>query len=71
MNYRSYSKKELVKAAIAGETLWRLDTGNNGEDDILIGEYGDVVDAVLNYHGIETLPKRWELEEISLDVEDE
>jgi hypothetical protein len=44
---------------------FKLDTGNSGDDEILEGETrADVLQDVLNHHGIDELPEGWTLEEI-------
>ena len=65
MNYRSHAKEEVIEALKKGEKVWRLDTGNYGEDDVLIG--GTMEEAladVLAYHELAELPEDWEITEI-------
>jgi len=71
MNYKSHTKKDLIEAQKKGEKLWSLDTGNDGEDDVLIGEKEDVIQEILYFHDIGTnVPKlTWEgyCEEIGVE----
>ena len=65
MNYRSHAKTEVLEALKKGEKVWRLDTGNFGEDDVLIG--GTMEEAladVLSHHELAELPEDWEITEI-------
>ena len=69
MDLKSYSKKEIIEKVLAGEDLWRLDTGNDGEDDVLYGEYGAVLDDILYHYDIDELPKHWSLDQVTIEVE--
>ena len=65
MNYRSHMKAEVIEALKKGEKVWRLDTGNYGEDDVLIG--GTMEEAladVLSHQELAELPEGWELTEL-------
>jgi hypothetical protein len=74
MNFRSHSKKEIKKAISEGKKVFFLDTGNAGEDDILIVEpeesREDVLADVLAHHEMAELPEGWTLKEIDYDPED-
>jgi len=74
MIFRSHSKEEIKKAISEGKKVFFLDTGNAGEDDILIAEPGegreDVLADVLAHHEMAELPVGWYLEEIDYDLED-
>jgi hypothetical protein len=74
MNFRSHSKEEIKKAISEGKRVFALDTGNAGEDDILIAEPGegreDVLADVLAHHEMAELPENWTLKEIDYDLED-
>ena len=37
MNYRSHAKEEVIEALKQDKKVFALDTGNYGEDDVLIG----------------------------------
>ncbi len=67
---KSYTKAELVVALKNGETLWELDTGNDGEDDILVGKKGDIELDLCNFHNVEELPDHWELRDCTDDFRD-
>ncbi|MBT9148140.1 MAG: hypothetical protein DDT32_01910 [Syntrophomonadaceae bacterium] len=68
MALKSHTKAELetyaTEAAIKGEPLglWKLDTGNDGDDDVLFGSYQGVVSEILAYHELDELPSHWTLE---------
>ena len=65
MNYRSHAKEEVIEALKQGKKVFALDTGNYGEDDVLIG--GTMEEAladVLAYHELAELPEDWEITEI-------
>ena len=68
---KSYTKKELIDAQKTGQKLWKLDTVNSGEDDILIGEQEDIIEDICHYHEIDFLPENWTLTKIDYPVEDE
>ena len=66
MNYRSHAKEEVIEALKQGKKVFALDTGNFGEDDVLIG--GTMEEAladVLSHQELAELPEGWELREIS------
>ena len=65
MNYRSHAKEEVIEALKQGKKVFALDTGNYGEDDVLIG--GTLEEAladVLSHHELAELPEGWEITEI-------
>ena len=65
MNYRSHAKEEVIEALKQGKKVFALDTGNFGEDDVLIG--GTMEEAladVLSHHELAELPEDWEITEI-------
>ena len=68
---KSHTKKELLDAQTSGKKLWKLNTGNDGEDDILIGEKAEVIADIRSYYEIENIPDDWTLTEIDYSVGDE
>ena len=61
---RSHTE-EKIQTRPAGTKVFRLDTGNDGEDDVLLGaSREDVLRDVLYHHEIKELPEHWELEEL-------
>lgn len=70
MNYRSHTREDIEAALTAGQEVWMLDTGNDGEDDVLIGTYEEVL-ADIQHHCVanlgraipegEDLPQGWTL----------
>ena len=70
MDYKSHTKKDIIKAQKKGKKIWSLDTGNDGEDDMLIGEREDVIQDILYYHhDIESMPEHWELDLVDWEIE--
>ena len=68
MNYRSHAKEEVIEALKQGKKVFALDTGNFGEDDVLIGgtmEEALALADVLSHHELAELPEDWEITEIS------
>lgn len=66
MNYRSHAKEEVIEALKQGIKVFALDTGNYGEDDVLIG--GTMEEAladVLSHHELAELPEGWEISEMT------
>ncbi|KKN09857.1 hypothetical protein LCGC14_1042280 [marine sediment metagenome] len=61
MDYKSHTKEEITQALKDGKEVWRLDTGNSGEDDMLIGTHDEVVADILHHHELDTLPEGWTL----------
>jgi hypothetical protein len=47
---------------------YKLDTGNSGSDEILVGDsIAEVTQDVLNFHEVDQLPEGWTIEEIAED----
>jgi len=70
MNYRSHTGGEIRDALARGAQVWVLDTGPDGEDDVLIGSREDVFQDVCSFHELGELPPHWSLkpfEEHSLE----
>ena len=70
MNYRSHAKVEVIEALKQGKKIFALDTGNFGEDDVLIG--GTMEEAladVLSHHELAELPIGWALTQLDLREE--
>jgi len=65
MNIRSHSKKQILDAQQAGQTVFALDTGDYGEDDVLIGTEAECRADVMNYHDLDSWPEGWELNEVT------
>ena len=61
MNYRSHTRSKITKALKAGLEVWALDTGNDGEDDVLIGTWEEVEGDTLSHHELIELPDHWTL----------
>lgn len=64
MNLRSHSASTIRDALADGLPVWRLETGNDGEDDVLIGDYQDVVADILDHFDLDELPDHWFLERV-------
>ena len=73
MTHRSHTKDEITKAIAQNPALnvYELDTGNDGEDDILIGETEEgVVADICAHFDMEALPPHWTLtRRVVLDTE--
>jgi hypothetical protein len=61
MNYRSHTLEEIREAIARGAQVWALDTGPDGEDDVLIGSREDVFQDICSFHDISELPPHWSL----------
>ena len=63
---RSHSEEEIREAYFGGDDLYLLDSGNGGDDDVLIGDYDDVYGEVCAYYeddiadGFVTVEKTWD-----------
>jgi hypothetical protein len=62
MNYRSHTEKEIRDAIAKGAQVWVLDTGPDGEDDVLIGSREDVFQDICSFHDTSEFPAHWHLE---------
>jgi len=40
---------------------WQLDTGTDGEDDVLLGTREDVEADILHHHDLDEMPSNWTL----------
>lgn len=65
---KTYTREACHEAWEAGKEMYALDTGNDGDDDTLIGSYDACLHDVLSYHEIERLPEHWSLERITWEV---
>jgi len=61
MNYRSHSREEIRDAIARGAAVWVLDTGPDGEDDVLIGNREAVFRTICSFNDITELPPHWHL----------
>ena len=53
---------------MCGKELWKLDTGNTGDDDMLIGSYDEVLSDVLYYHEVDALPFGWSITKVDWEI---
>ena len=68
MNCRSHAKEEIIEAQKNNQTIWYLDSGESGSDDMLIGEdKKQVLADIMAYHG--KLPKKWTLDKVDWIIE--
>jgi len=67
MNFRSHSRAEVAAALAEGKEAWMLDTGSQGDDDVLIGDKGEVTRDLLDYFDVPSLPEGWSL--VHMDAE--
>jgi hypothetical protein len=63
--YRSHTKDRIDEALCNGEEVWELDTGNDGEDDVLIGSRSAVVFDLCSYYEVDELPAHWTLRRLN------
>ena len=73
MDYRSYTQEEVRAAQKAGKRIFILDTGNDGQDDVLIGEEGDtseslLLEARIFYEKTEEEISGWTCEEVDFKI---
>jgi len=61
MRYRSHTVEEIRDAVAKGAQVWALDTGPDGEDDVLIGSREDVFQDICSFHDIIEFPDHWSL----------
>ena len=61
MNYRSHTREEIRTAIAKGAEVWVLDTGSDGEDDVLIGSREAVFRGICSFNDITELPPHWHL----------
>ena len=65
MALRSHTAKEILDAYMQGETIYVLDSGTHGQDDILIGSLKDCRQDVINNEGRDVFEEDgWTLSEI-------
>lgn len=68
LNYsvKSYpSMQAALDAREVGDSLWLLDTGNSGADDVLVGaEREEVLRDVLFHFELEAIPTSWSIRKI-------
>lgn len=67
MIYKSHSEEAIMHALRGGESVWILDTANDGDDDVLIGSYENVMFDILNHHELNSFPRHWKL--LALELE--
>jgi len=61
MRYRSHTEEEIRNAVAKGAQVWVLDTGSDGEDDVMIGSREDVFQDICCFHDISEFPPHWHL----------
>jgi hypothetical protein len=65
MNLRSHTIREIQDAFRAGKEVWQLDTGNDGSDDVLIGDPDGIETDILSHFDIPTWPDHFSLYSLS------
>ena len=65
MNYRSHDKHDIHRAILNGQPVYVLDTGSDGEDDVLIGNLADVTFDLCHHFEVSNLPDNWLLYPLS------
>jgi len=61
MRYRSHTEEEVRDAVAKGTQVWALDTGADGEDDVLIGSREEVFQDICSLHDSSEFPPHWTL----------
>ena len=65
---RSHTENEIIDAIQNGKSIYELDTGEDGEDDLLIAAKSatlqDLINEILAYHNLENIPSHWSLTRI-------
>ena len=71
--FRSFSVAECQAAQAQGRILYALDTGNDGEDDVLIAQSDetreDIIHDILHHHELTTFPEYWSLDRVDWTIE--
>jgi hypothetical protein len=62
---RSYTKEQIINNLENGNSVWHLDTNGYGEDDYLVGDKNEVLNDILYFHNLNSLPSDWELTQIT------
>lgn len=65
MNLQSHSIYDLREAQLNGEKIWEIDTDSDGQDDVLIGDYCEIIQDLCSIHGFDSIPDNWEITEIT------
>ena len=73
MDFRSHTQEEVRAAQKAGKRIFILDTGNDGQDDVFIGEEGDTSESLLLetrmfYEKTEEETSGWTCEEVDFKI---
>lgn len=64
MNYKSHSKNLIDGALKMGVPVYALNTGTDGEDDVLIGTRLEIIEDLCIHYELIELPAHWTLEEV-------
>jgi hypothetical protein len=64
---RSYTKEQIINNLQNGNSVYFLDTNGYGEDDYLVGSFGECLYDALEYHNLKELPDDWDLCEVTED----
>ena len=67
MRYRSHTEEEIRNAIAEGAQVWVLETGPDGEDDVLIGSREDVFQDICSLHDFSEFPPHWSLKPFEED----
>ncbi len=67
VNLKSHTVAELRQAVADDYRLYALDTGSDGEDDVLFGmDYDEAHSDVVFYHDLDEWPSGWILREVTI-----
>lgn len=64
--FKSHAPEAIAQALEAGLAVYVLDTGNDGEDDTLIGSEEEIRNDILTHHDLDALPAHWTLSRVEV-----
>ena len=67
MRFNSWKKEQILAALSRDRPVYELDTGSDGDDDVLIGTERQVLADVLSFIDVDELPAHWTLRRIFED----
>lgn len=65
---KSFDGEEIAQSLIDGHPITRLNSGDAGEDDLLVGDEDECLGDVLYHFEIEELPSGWTLKEVTEEL---
>lgn len=68
MRFVSHTRSEILLTLAQGKSVWALDTGNDGDDDVLIGTEEECRQDVMTWHTAKNWPESWTLSPVTADL---